>query len=177
MSYDYAHISFYKSLNSSTNSSVFMDDIETGMSFNGLISVTTSNPSNSDNVLNHEDYKTGFGIKNADLDKDLIHFAKNINELAFNNQNRCLNPYRKNFSIVSLPDWRHNEFMDDLFDKSHWVTFIEPNFGLDYFSDKSDLFIIHYSDQYSSSAKYDTITVTNKSNQYMQIIRRIFRKF
>ena len=170
INYNYAHISFYKSLNSSTNSSVFMEDIETGMSLNGLISATTSNPSNSDNVLNHEDYKTGFGTKYADLDVELIHFAKNINELAFNNQNRCLTPYRKNFSIVSLPDWRHKEFMDDLFEKSHWVTFIEPNFGLDYFSDKSDLFIIHYSDQYSSSAKYDTITVTNKSDQYMQII-------
>ncbi len=170
ISYGYAHISFYKSINSSTNSSVFMNDIETGMSLNGLISVTTSNPSSSENVLNHEDYKTGFGIKHADLDVDLIRFAKNLNELAFNNQNRCLNPYRKNFSIVSLPDLRYNEFMDELFDKSHWVTFIEPNFGLDYFSDKSDLFIIHYSDQYSSSAKYDTITVTNKSNQYMQII-------
>ena len=170
ISYGYAHISFYKSINSSTNSSVFMNDIETGMSLNGLISVTTSNPSGSKNVLNHEDYKTGFGIKHADLDLDLIRFAKNLNELAFNNQNRCLNPYRKNFSIVSLPDLRYNEFMDELFDKSHWVTFIEPNFGLDYFSDKSDLFIIHYSDQYSSSAKYDTITVTNKSNQYMQII-------
>lgn len=170
INYNYAHISFYKSLNSSTNSSVFMEDIETGMSLNGLISATTSNPSNSDNVLNHEDYKTGFGIKYADLDANLSRFAKNINELAFNNQNRCLNPYRKDFSIVSLPDWRHKEFMDDLFDKSHWVTFIEPNFGLDYFSDKSDLFIIHYSDQYSSSAKYDTITVTNKSDQYMQII-------
>lgn len=168
--YNYSHISFYKSLSSSTKSSVFMGDIETGMSLNGLISATTSNPSDSEHILNHEDYKTGFGIKHADLDADLSRFAKNINELAFNNQNRCLTPYRKNFSIVSLPDWKHKEFMDDLFDKSHWVTFIEPNFGLDYFSDKSDLFIIHYSDQYSSSAKYDTITVTNKSNQYMQII-------
>ena len=168
--YDYAHISFYKALCSSLNSSVYMDDMETGMSLNGLISVATSNPSNADTVLNHEDYKTGFGTNFADLDSDLPHFAKNINELAFNNQNRALTPYRKNFSIVSLPDVGYGAFIDDLFNKSHWVTFIEPNFGLDYFADKSELFIIHYSDQYSSSAKYDTITVTNKSNQYMQII-------
>ena len=168
--YDYAHISFYKSLNSSRNSSSSMDEIETGMSLNGLMSVATSNPPESEDIANHRNYRTGFGIKNADLSKDLAIFAKNINEFALNNHNDGFNPYRKNFSIVSMPDMVNEDLIDDLFDKSHWVTFIEPNFGLDYFSDNSDLFIIHYSDQYSSSAKYDTITVTNKSNQYMQII-------
>jgi len=168
--YDYAHISFYKSLNSSRNSSSSMDEIETGMSLNGLMSVATSNPPESEDIANHRNYRTGFGIKNADLSKDLSIFAKNINEFALNNHNDGFNPYRKNFSIVSMPDMVNEDLIDDLFDKSHWVTFIEPNFGLDYFSDNSDLFIIHYSDQYSSSAKYDTITVTNKSNQYMQII-------
>ncbi|MBR3214438.1 MAG: hypothetical protein IKF79_08025, partial [Methanosphaera sp.] len=168
--YDYAHISFYKSLNSSINSSSSMDEIETGMSLNGLMSVATSNPPESEDIANHRNYRTGFGVKNADLTKDLSIFAKNINEFALNNHNSGFDPYRKNFSIVSMPDMVNEELMEDLFDKSHWVTFIEPNFGLDYFSDNSDLFIIHYSDQYSSSAKYDTITVTNKSNQYMQII-------
>lgn len=37
------------------------------------------------------------------------------------------------------------------------------------------MIIIHYSDQYSSSNKYDTITVTNKSTQYEEIIRDFLR--
>ena len=169
--YDYAHISFYKSLNSSRNSSSAMDELETGMSLNGLMSVATSNPPESEEIANHKNYRTGFGIKYADLSADLSRFAKNINEFALNNHNDGFNPYRKEFSIVSMPDMVNEDLMEDLFEKSHWVTFIEPNFGLDYFSDNVNLFIIHYSDQYSSSAKYDTITVTNKSNQYKQIIR------
>lgn len=169
--FEYAHISFYKALSSSRNSSSAMNEIETGMSLNGLMSVATSNPPESENIANHKNYRTGFGIKHADLSHELSIFAKNINEFALNNRNDGYDPYRKDFSIVSMPDMVNEDLMEDLFEKSHWVTFIEPNFGLDYFSDNSNLFIIHYSDQYSSSAKYDTITVTNKSNQYKQIIR------
>ena len=168
--YNYAHISFYKSVSSSQTSSSSMEDLETGLSLNGVISVVTSNPPEDNKIANHKNYRTGFGVKHADLENDLPKFAKNINELAFNNQNYGLNPYRKGYSIVSMPDMINEDLMNSLYDKSHWVTFIEPNFGLDYFSDNAELFIIHYSDQYSSSAKYDTITVTNKSNQYMQII-------
>ena len=46
----------------------------------------------------------------------------------------------------------NDENIEELYAKSHWVTFIEPPFGIEYF-DNSDnnLIIIHYSDQYTSS--------------------------
>ena len=169
--FEYAHISFYNVHSVPKISFSPMDEIETGMSLGGLFSVTTSNPPVSDEISNHKDYRTGFGIKYANLESNLVRFAKNINEFSFNNKNNGFDPYRKGVSIVSMPDMSHENIMNILFEKSHWVTFIEPNFGLDYFADKTELFIIHYSDQYSSSSKYDTITVTNKSEQYMQIIK------
>ena len=174
--YEYAHISFYNVHNAPKISFSPMDEIETGISLGGLVSVTTSNPPISDEISNHKDYRTGFGIKHANLDLNLVQFAKNINEFSLNNKNNGFDPYRKDVSIVSMPDMSHEDVMNDLFEKSHWVTFIEPNFGLDYFADKTELFIIHYSDQYSSSSKYDTITVTNKSSQYMQIIKEFLEK-
>ena len=165
--YDYAHISFYKLFDNPTISSLNMEKVETGLSLNGLLS-TTSNLISS----NNNGYQTGFGIKYANINSILVKTAKNLNELSYNNIDDCANPYRKNFAIMSMSKKAQNNILMDLFDKSHWVTFIEPNFGLDYFSTNNDLFVIHYSDQYSSSTKYDTITVTNKSNQYMQIINK-----
>lgn len=124
--YDYAHISFYKLFDNPTTSSLNMSRVETGLSLNGLIS-TTSNLISS----NKEGYQTGFGIKNANLDSILVNTAKNLNELAYNNIDDCANPYRKNFAIMSMSKKAQNSILADLFDKSHWVTFIEPNFGLD----------------------------------------------
>ena len=160
---DYAHISFYK-VNSGVES-VFenMDKMETGLSLNGLISTVAS-------TTKHSDYRTGFGTKNI-LNKEdlLVKSAININELIENSRMQCKNPYSKNKTIVTsitLDD----ENIENLYKKSHWVTFIEPTFGIEYFDNTNNVIIVHYSDQYTSSNKYDTITVTDKNIQYKDAI-------
>lgn len=48
-----------------------------------------------------------------------------------------------------------------------------------FFSEKeanSDLLIIHYSDQYTSSSGYDAITVTHKSKQYSKVIQEYLKE-
>jgi len=162
---DYAHISFYK-VNSGVQA-VFenMDKMETGISLNGLISTVAS-------TTKHSDYRTGFGTKNV-LDKEdlLVKSAININELIENSKMQCRNPYSKNKSVVTsitLDD----ENIEELYKKSHWITFIEPTFGIEYFDNSNNIVIVHYSDQYTSSNKYDTITVTDKSTQYEDAILR-----
>lgn len=47
-------------------------------------------------------------------------------------------------------------------------------FGLDYFNNSSDIIIILIVTIYSSN-HYDTITVTNRSNQYEMIIKEFLR--
>ena len=56
--------------------------------------------------------------------------------------------------------------------------FVDPKVDLDFFSEKeakSDLLIIHYSDQYTSSSGYDAITVTHKSQQYSMVIQEYLK--
>lgn len=160
--YNYAHISFYKSAYNSKPSNYNMGDIDTGLSLNGLLSSHSS-------CSSKEDYRVGFGTKYANMDCKLIKLAANLNELIYNSKNGGSDTYEKDKVIVTLSK-EDKDSLDVIYDSSHWVTFIEPNFGLDYFSDQNDLFVIHYSDQYSSSSLYDTITVTNNSEQYSQII-------
>lgn len=163
--YEYAHLSFYKVKSHNNIANDNMDKIETGLSLNGLLSSVTS-------TTKHSEYRTGFGTNNIlNMDNTLIQTVINLNELVENSKNFGKNTYSKNKSVITTVELDEDN-IEELYEKSHWVTFIEPTFGIEYFdSSDSDLIIIHYSDQYSSSSKYDTITVTNKSTQYEEIIR------
>lgn len=167
---EYAHISFYKINSEVETVSENMNKMETGISLNGLISTVASTKKPSD-------YRTGFGTKNIlNNGNSLIKSTISINELIDNSKKHGKNPYSKNKSLVTsitLDD----DNIEKLYTKSHWVTFIEPPFGIEYFDNTDDdLIIIHYSDQYTSSNKYDTITVTNKSPQYEDAIMRFLKE-
>src|SRR5699024_11895670 len=120
------------------------------LSLNGILSSITS-------VSDRQDYRTGFGMKNVLNQEDrLISTAYFLNELASNLENEGSNPYRKQESIVTRSTSYKEDSLNALYDASYWVTFIDPNVGLDYFQRTDrDLLIIHYSDQYSSSDQYD----------------------
>lgn len=69
--------------------------------------------------------------------------------------------------------------MQYIYKASNWVVFVDPKVDLDFFSEKeanSDLLIIHYSDQYTSSSGYDAITVTHKSKQYSKVIQEYLKE-
>ncbi len=165
--YGYAHISFYKMISSEKHAKSTMEDIETGLSLSGLLSSLSS-------VNTQVDYRTGFGLKSV-LNRNhlLVQTASGMNELGSNLNNDGTNPYRKNETIVTRTSTYDEEVLNHLYESSYWVTFIEPNVGLDFFQDSSrNLLVIHYSDQYSSSTQYDAITVTDKSKQYQTIIEQ-----
>ena len=163
--YGYAHIAFYKMVSNDTAAKSAIDEIETGLSIGGLLSSLSF-------LETSEDYRTGFGIKHAKSQmNDLVIVAKYLNELASNLDSGGTNPYRKNETIVTRTANYDEAVLNQLYDSSYWVTFIEPSVDLDFFQNTSrNLLVIHYSDQYSSSTQYDAITVTDKSDQYKIII-------
>lgn len=170
--YAYSHISFYKVCDDDRYATHKTSDMETGISLGGALATVSSNRDGNN-------YRTGFGSKNI-LNKDtlLVRTALNLNELAANLSNKGDNPYRKDTSIITKPLMLEDKTRDKLYNSSHWVTFIEPNFGLEYFDNKNnkeDLIVMHYSDQYTKSDQYDTITVTNKSKQYICIIEEYLK--
>ena len=169
---EYAHISFYKVGYEATIADDNMDQIETGLSIEGLLSSITSFNTKSE-------YRTGFGTKHI-LNEDnlLVQTVINLNELSLNYQNNGENTYKKRKTIITKPMELKKDLTEVLYKKSRWVTFIEPSFGLEYFENEGDgsLIIIHYSDQYSSSTKYDTITVTSKSKQYKNVMEEFLGK-
>lgn len=169
--YSYAHITFYKSNDYKKPAEDITSSMESGISIGGLLSNVTSNN-------NENDYRIGFGSNHLiKPENELIRTALNINEFAVNCSNGGINPYRKDTSIVTRPLIMNEDVKYKLYNSSHWVTFIEPSFGLEYFTetDENNLVVIHYSDQYTATEQYDTITVTNKSSQYKYIIHQFLK--
>ncbi|KZX15087.1 AAA-like domain protein [Methanobrevibacter cuticularis] len=165
LNFEYAHISFYN-YNSESSPFVFsMDDLESGLSLNGILSSTTFTKTFSGII-------EGFGVKNIEnFDNILTKTVINLNELASNNRNNGRDSYQKKNAIAKECTDLDENLINNLYESSNWVTFINPNFGLDYFQDNtSGSIVIHYSDQYSSSDSYDSITVTKKSEQYIKLI-------
>lgn len=168
--FEYAHISFYRIGGEDEFINGVMDQIETGLSLNGLLSSTSV-----DN--NKKEYYKGFGTRNLPEERNLlIRTAINSNELLENSQKDGENTYEKGKSIVTKSPSIKDSELEQLYEKSNWVTFIEPNFGLDYFDYKDDLIVIHYSEQYTPSSNYDVITVTNRHEQYRDIIKDFFEE-
>ncbi|MGD6943928.1 DNA phosphorothioation-dependent restriction protein DptH [Cytobacillus gottheilii] len=163
----YAHISFYKMHAQEHHAVQPMKDMITGISIQGLHS---SIPSMKDD----ETYKSGFGIKAYTIEENdyLVSTALYVNELAANLRNGGNDSYRKGEAILSRTTTADEETLEKIFKSSYWVTFVDPSIDLEFFNKyDGNLVVIHYSDQYSSSSRYDAITVTDKSEQYFAVIK------
>lgn len=163
----YAHISFYKMHAQQSFAIQSVKDMATGISLDGLYTSVAS-------MKDKELYKSGFGLKGYKVEDDnlLVSTAFYVNELASNLDNNGSNSYRKEEVLLSTTRTSETEKLDRVFESSYWVTFVDPAVDLEFFNDYSDdLVVIHYSDQYSSSSRFDAITVTKKANQYYAVIK------
>lgn len=167
-SYEYAHVTFYEMESEITSEQATMSQIETGVSLEGLLSGIPSSK------YGHK-YRTGYGSKYAEK-TPIVELASKCNALM--QVESTGNPYHEETSISTQIDETAEYKMDYIYKNSNWVVFVDPKVDLDFFSEKeanSDLLIIHYSDQYTSSSGYDAITVTHKSQQYSMVIQEYLK--
>jgi len=169
--FKYAHISFYKMQVQEKHAIQPMKDMKTGISIDGLYSSVPS-------MKDEETYKSGFGIKEYKIDERdyLVGISYYLNELVANLRNGGNDSYRRGEAILSRTTTTDENVLKNIFKSSYWVTFVDPAIDLDFFNKFDDnLVVIHYSDQYSSSSRYDAITVTDKSEQYFSVIREFLK--
>lgn len=58
------------------------------------------------------------------------------------------------------------------YDSALWTTIIDPKVTLDFFTRQQDVVLIHYSDQYTSAAGYDAITVTKQIDLFKRLLQK-----
>jgi DNA phosphorothioation-dependent restriction protein DptH len=170
--YKYAHISFYKMKAQEKFAVQPMAEMDSGVAIEGLYSSVPS-------MKDKENYKSGFGVKSYEIDENNVLTLTSffVNELAANLRNSGNDSYHQGEAIFSRTTTTDEEDLEKIFKSSYWVTFVDPTIDLEYFNQyDGNLVVIHYSDQYSSSSRYDAITVTDKSNQYYAVIKEFLKQ-
>lgn len=167
--FEYAHITFYQfDTEKASFSFNEMSDVKTGLSLNGLLSDVSFFPYK-------DTYRTGFGTHFLPNETPaLTDLAIRYNAFAKVTSNE--DPYDSSKALCTTISYGMRSQLEKLYTKSHWVTYIDPRVGLDFFKDNSDLVIIHYSDQYTNSSGYDAITVSRKTEQYSFVIQEFLTK-
>jgi DNA phosphorothioation-dependent restriction protein DptH len=163
----YSHITLYKMKTEEQVVKQLVKDAPSSINLNGLFTTVTSSKSENGG------YRVGFGTGgDNNIEQSLLaRFVVKINELAANMTDKGQNPYTKGIAFAMHINGEDEAYLSSLYSQSHWLTFIDPVLDLKYFQESSDnLVIVHYSDQHSSSNHYDAITVTDKSNQYFNVI-------
>ncbi|MEY8734200.1 DNA phosphorothioation-dependent restriction protein DptH [Peribacillus frigoritolerans] len=168
----YAHISFYKMHAQEHHAVQPIEEMASGIAIEGLYSSVPS-------MKDEETYKTGFGTKGYRIKEEniLTSTAYYVNELAANMRNAGNDSYRKGEAILSRTTTADEKTLERIFESSYWVTFVDPSVDLEFFNNYNrNLVVIHYSDQYSSSSRFDAITVTDKSQQYFAVIKEFLEQ-
>lgn len=167
---EYSHLTFYEMDSDQKSTHCKIEETTTGLSLGGLLSDVPS-------VLYQDNYYiTGFGTRFASKDNQLIEFASYYNTLMAVAYDPA--PYDQTEALYTRVDRNQEVLLDSIYSMSNWVVFVDPKVDLTFFKrthkEGSELMIIHYSDQYSSTSGYDDITVTEKSSEYCNIIKEYF---
>lgn len=175
--YKYAHISFC-AMHGNTNKNLHntISSAESGIMLEGLISDVPSYLDAESGI-----YKYGYGSQYTNevmSDSKYLELANAMNELA-----KCKegSTATRNLSIAQGVQNTKSTQLENIYKASNWVVFVEPKIDLDFFIEQSnesdeDLIIIHYPDKNVSSSGYSSITVTQKSDQYFDVIKDILHR-
>ena len=169
---NYAHLSFFRNNERVQVQKNKVNLVKSGLVCSGLISGESSEEKNGF-------YYSGFGLRDIDIN-DLPHLqmAKLYNALqrpAF--ENGALYDEEETITLMISDSFR--QLLQQSYENSLWTVIIDPKVTLDFFDNERDLILIHYSDQYSSSANYDAITVTAQKELYADVVgtENIIREF
>ena len=161
---DYCHIAFYQMDTGLEFIKSPTSILRTELSLNGLISIPSARNSEG------KTYTVGFGTDG--MPDDLSKFGKiydiaiDMNSMYANEKNHWANGYSPNSCYAKTYVFKDDVLLQSIYQKANWVTFINPEVDLDFFYKQKDLYVIHYTDQYTINAKYDSITVTRQTRQY-----------
>lgn len=159
----YSHLSFFKNTEKVAIQSRTFAQTKSGLVSSGLISGESSQKEKGT-------YYSGFGLRNIDISQNkLLQLAKAYNALQRPVYDNGTN-YEPHKTVSLMISDQFKKDLKDCYKNALWTVIIDPKVTLEFFQNEENLILIHYSDQYSSSANYDAITVTAQKELYSNII-------
>ncbi|ASM97269.1 TPA: DNA phosphorothioation-dependent restriction protein DptH [Vibrio vulnificus] len=159
----YSHLSFFRNNDNVKLKALSVDDMPSGIACDGLL---TGDASKSD----QGSYFTAFGLQNVQYRNqphlEMAKYVGSLMEPAF----KPSTPYTGSNAPALAVSEDFKSLLERSYDSSIWTTIIDPKVTLDFFHANQDVVLIHYSDQYTSSASYDAITVTAQRDLFERVV-------
>lgn len=168
---EFSHVTFYKIDTGTNYSPMPTDQLRTETSLDGLVSIPSTN-------LYQGNYLMGFGTKGLKKDDSPIYLiAKDMNSLYAGLANDGLATYCPNQCLAKKYSFKDADFLQSVYDNSTWVTFVYPEVDIDFFYKQRNIYVVHYVEQHSISARLESITVTQHVVQYNKMLFNSLQKF
>ena len=166
----YSHIAFYQMDTGTDFIRQVTNEMRTELAFNGLISIpSTENKSGAYFI----GYGT-FGVK--DQNGYIYPMTTALNTLYANEEHEGNSVFSTNICVAKRYKFSKLALLNSIYENANWVTFINPEVDINFFY-KQNLYVVHYTDQYTINAKYDSITVTKHVDQYENMLRKSYEMF
>lgn len=167
---EYSHIAFFQMDTGTEFIRQATNELRTELSFNGLISIpSTTNKSGA--------YIIGYGTAGQKESQGFIYpMVSVLNTLYANEQQEGSNLFSIDACVAKWYKFNKSNLLNSIYDNANWVTFINPEVDINFFY-KQNLYIVHYTDQYTINAKYDSITVTKHVDLYENMLRKSYEKY
>ncbi|MDA8790096.1 DNA phosphorothioation-dependent restriction protein DptH, partial [Pseudomonadales bacterium] len=161
----YAHLTFFRNNQKVKVTNVNPVEKLSGVCCHGLINGEAS-------ASEQGNYITGFGLQNVEhSDLSHVEIAKLVGRMVWPARESTVE-YRDNSAIALAVDEQFKALLERSYDSSIWTSIIDPKVTLDFFENSENMLLIHYSDQYTSSASYDAITVTRQTELYDKVLAK-----
>lgn len=159
----YAHLAFFTNTAPVDCRQIRIEDASSGVLCHGLIAGEGAETQG-------DAYFTAFGLRAVDIEPYCaLRLARLIG---------CLwQPARQSNSqyhgqgIGLAVSGNFKQLLNHSYNSALWTTIIDPKVTLDFFTTQKDVVLIHYSDQYTSCAGYDAITVTKQVDLFLRLLQ------
>ena len=166
----YSHVAFYQMDTGTEFIRQVTSELRTELSFNGLISIpSTYNKMGA--------YIIGYGTSGVKEQLGYLYpMTTALNTLYANEEHEGSSVFCNNTCVAKRYKFSKSDLLQSIYDNANWVTFINPEVDINFFY-KQNLYVVHYTDQYTINAKYDSITVTKHVDQYENMLRKSYEKY
>lgn len=158
----YAHLAFFRN-----NAPVDVRPVRTESALSGVLCDGLIAGESAENI--ESAYFSRFGLRNVDVENyQPLRLASLVGAL-MRPARETNSPY-VGMSVGLAASTEFRDLLTRSYDSALWTTIIDPKVTLDFFTSQRDVVLIHYSDQYTSSAGYDAITVTKQVDLFRRLL-------
>lgn len=158
----YAHLAFFRN-----NAPVDVRPMRAESALSGVLCDGLIAGESAENIENA--YFSRFGLRNVDVEPfQPLRLARLVGAL-MRPAREANSPYvGMGIGLAASTEFR--DLLTRSYDSALWTTIVDPKVTLDFFTSQRDVVLIHYSDQYTSSAGYDAITVTKQVDLFLRLL-------